>query len=60
MNKTLMCATAAAAMMSASQFAHAEDGWYVRGDLEYAFDGTLDYDVVDPTTIGGIGSNADV
>ena len=48
MKKTLLCATAALAMATATGAAHATDGWYVRGDVGYTFDGTFDYDPINP------------
>ncbi|MCH2457955.1 MAG: outer membrane beta-barrel protein, partial [Henriciella sp.] len=44
MKRTLMCATAAAALASAMSVANAQDGWYGRADLGYSFDGELDSD----------------
>ncbi|WP_233356196.1 outer membrane protein, partial [Henriciella aquimarina] len=55
MKKTLMCATAAAALASAGNVAVAQDGWYGRADLGYTFEGTLDHDPESnaPYTLGG-------
>ncbi|MBI1252863.1 MAG: outer membrane beta-barrel protein [Hyphomonas sp.] len=57
MNKTLMCATAAAALASAGLTAHAE-GWYGRTDLQYSFDGRLDHDPAVANTLGSLGSDS--
>ena len=55
MKRTLMCATAAAAMASALTVANAQDGWYGRADLGYAFEGSLDTDPPknEPLAYGG-------
>ena len=55
MKRTLMCATAAAALASAMSVANAQDGWYGRADLGYSFDGELDSDPPTnvPLTLGG-------
>ena len=60
MKKTLLCATAAFAFASVVGAAHATDGWYVRGDVGYNFDGTLDYDANDPLEPGTLAGAADV
>ncbi|MFN3314534.1 MAG: outer membrane beta-barrel protein, partial [Hyphomonas sp.] len=44
MKRTLLCATAAAAFATVGTAAHAEDGWYARGDVQYSFDGVVDHD----------------
>ena len=44
MKKTLMCATAAAALATVGATAQAEDGWYARADAQFSFEGTLDQD----------------
>ena len=47
MKKTLMCATAAAALVSVGAIANAQDdepGWYTRADIGYTFAGNLDHD----------------
>ncbi|NBC20317.1 MAG: outer membrane beta-barrel protein, partial [Alphaproteobacteria bacterium] len=59
MKKTLMCATAAAAFASAGQLAHSEDGWYVRGDVGYSFDGRMDYDA-ESNSIGSMAGDGDI
>ncbi|MEO0754071.1 MAG: outer membrane beta-barrel protein, partial [Pseudomonadota bacterium] len=59
MKKTLMLATAAAAFATTGGIANAEEGWYVRGDVGYAFDGVADYDVQD-VVIGSIAGDADL
>ena len=58
MNKTLMCATAAAALASAGLTAHAE-GWYGRTDLQYSFDGRLDHDPAVANTRGALARDSD-
>ena len=57
MKKTLLCATTAIALAMVSGAANAEDGWYVRGDVGYNFDGKLDYDANAhvPGTLGDYG-----
>jgi OmpA-OmpF porin, OOP family len=59
MKRTLMCATAAAAIVSAGQVANAEDGWYVRGDVSYSFDGRMDYDA-EKDSVGSMGGDGDI
>ena len=45
MKRTLMCATAAAALVSVGTVANAdEEGWYTRADVGYTFAGNLDHD----------------
>jgi outer membrane protein OmpA-like peptidoglycan-associated protein len=44
MKKALLCATAAAAMISAGAAAHAQTGWYGSAKVGMAMDGTLDID----------------
>ena len=44
MKKTLMCATAAAALAGTGLVAQAEDGWYGRADIGFVMDGRLDHD----------------
>ena len=44
MKKTLLCATAVAALSSTALVANAEEGWYGRADLGYGFGGQLDHD----------------
>ena len=58
MKKTLMCATAAAAMASAGFVAQAEDGWYGRADVGYVFDGKLDHDA-EANSLGSMGGDAE-
>ena len=55
MKRTLMCATAAAALASAMTVANAQDGWYGRADLGYTFEGRLDSDPPQnvPFALGG-------
>ncbi|RIJ14593.1 porin family protein, partial [Henriciella mobilis] len=52
-----MCATAAAAMVSAGNVAIAQDGWYGRADLGYSFDGTLDHDP-EPDSLYSLGGDS--
>jgi len=59
MNKTLMCATAAAALASVGLTAHAE-GWYGRTDLQYSFDGRLDHDPEVANVRGSLSGDSDV
>ncbi|WP_158587762.1 outer membrane protein, partial [Henriciella mobilis] len=59
MKRTLMCATAAAAMASAGNVAVAQDGWYGRADLGYTFDGTLDHDA-EPGSLYSLGGDSDL
>ncbi|MEO1101644.1 MAG: outer membrane beta-barrel protein, partial [Pseudomonadota bacterium] len=58
MKKTLMCATAAAALASAGLVAQAEEGWYGRADIGYGFDGTLDHDP-ENSVIGSLGGDSE-
>ncbi|MEO1188907.1 MAG: hypothetical protein AAFW60_07535 [Pseudomonadota bacterium] len=44
MKKTLMCATAAAALAGTGFVAQAEDGWYGRADIGQVFQIVLDHD----------------
>ena len=59
MKRTLMCATAAAAFATAGLAAHAEDGWYGRGDVQYGFAGKLDHDPVTEDLAGTLGGSSD-
>ena len=59
MKKTLMCATAAAALASAGSVANAQDGWYGRADLGYSFDGTLDHDA-EADSLYSLGGDSDI
>ena len=59
MKKTLMCATAAAAFATAGLAAHAEDGWYARGDVQYGFAGELDHDPVTEYVAGTLEGSSD-
>ena len=55
MKKTLMCATAAAALAGTGFIAQADDGWYGRADLGAVYDGKFDHDAEAgvPFTLGG-------
>ena len=55
MKKTLMCATAAAALAGTGFVAQADDGWYGRADVGFVFDGRLDHDAENNVlnTLGG-------
>ncbi len=44
MKKALLCASAAAAMVSAGATAHAQDGWYGVGKIGAVVDGLQDID----------------
>ena len=59
MKRTLMCATAAAALASAGSVANAQDGWYGRADLGYSFDGTLDHDA-EPDSLYSLGGDSEL
>ena len=49
MKKTLMCATAAAALAGTGLVAQADDGWYGRADIGQVVDGNVDHDA--PTNV---------
>ena len=63
MKKTLMCATAAAALVSVGTVANAQDhndeGWYTRADVGYTFAGNLDHDP-EPGVIGSLAGDSNV
>ena len=60
MKKTLMCATAALALVSVSAVANAdEEGWYTRADVGYTVGGLLDHDPV-TQVVGSIAENSNV
>ena len=60
MKKTLMCATAAVALVSFGAVANAEEeGWYTRADIGYTPIGVLDHDPV-TNTIGTVAENSSV
>ncbi|MEL7130406.1 MAG: outer membrane beta-barrel protein, partial [Pseudomonadota bacterium] len=44
MKRTLLCATAAAAIVSVTGAANADEGWYVRADFGFSPTGNLDHD----------------
>ncbi|HAE28164.1 MAG TPA: cell envelope biogenesis protein OmpA, partial [Hyphomonas adhaerens] len=54
-----MCATAAAAFATAGLAAHAEEGWYARGDVQYGFSGDLDHDPAVSNVVGSLESSSD-
>ncbi|MEM8617641.1 MAG: outer membrane beta-barrel protein, partial [Pseudomonadota bacterium] len=58
MKKTLMCATAAAAMASAGFVAQAEEGWYGRADVGAVVDGIVDHDAPDDV-LNSLGGNSE-
>ncbi|NQY98164.1 MAG: porin family protein, partial [Henriciella sp.] len=58
MKKTLMCATAAAALAATGFVAQAEDGWYGRADVGYVFDGLMDHDA-ENNVLYTLGDNSD-
>ena len=59
MKKTLLCATAVAALSSTAMVANAEEGWYGRADLGYGFEGRLDHDP-QVVSIGSLGGDSDL
>ena len=60
MKKTLLCATAVAALSSTALVANAEEGWYGRADLGYGFDGRLDHDPEASQAIGSLQGDSDI
>jgi len=55
MKRILMCATAAAALVSVGAVANADDeGWYTRADVGYSFAGNLDHQTLLITLVAGL------
>ncbi len=57
MKKALLCATAAATMVSGGAIAHAQEGWYGVGKIGAAFDGIQDVDAERGSNSGQIDAN---
>ena len=61
MKKTLMCATAAVALVSISAVANAEEeGWYTRADIGWTPFAVLDHDPAVANVVGSIADNSNV
>ncbi len=60
MKIALMCATAAATMVSAGAVAHAQSGWYGTGKVGAIVDGLQDIDATAPVANGALDTRADL
>ncbi len=58
MKRALLCATAAATMVSAGAVAHAQSGWYGTAKIGAIVDGIQDVDAKNPVVGGMIDTNA--